>query len=311
MKKVLVISENLGNACELIAGAKQLGEKTVVFFVGGDDDAKELAAHGAERIVLFDRSETLTYEAYADEMAKLAAEEVPALILVGMTNRGRTVAGVIAQALQAPCVSEVKKITVSSEGQYVTERRIYGGKATVTEKCVGNVLVVTVPLRSFEAEPAVQGIAAEIVHVPVPEDSRVKLLETIPKGGDSVDITAASTIVLFGRGLDKKDDMVIMEELASQLGGVTACTRPCAVDYGWLPHSRYVGLSGKTVKPALYIDIGSSGQIQQIAGATDSKIIVAINKKESEPVFKYSDYGIVGDLYEIVPELTKQIKALH
>ena len=309
--KILVFSENLGNACEMLAGAKGLGGDCIAVHIGGEADAKTLIAHGASKAYYFEKEDGIAFEAYADDIAALAAKEAPGLMMVGMTNRGRTVAAIVAQALQAPCASECKSIEKNGDGKYVISRKVFGGKATSTEVCQADTLVVTVPMRSYEPLAEDKAAKGETVKLSRSGDCGVKFISEAAKGGDSVDITAASTLVLFGRGVEKAEDMAMMEELAGLLGGVTACTRPLAVDYGWMPTSRYVGLSGKSVKPALYLDIGSSGQIQQIAGASDAKIIVAINNKESEPVFKVCDYGVVADLYEAVPALIGLLKKLH
>lgn len=309
-KKILIFSENLNNACEMLAGAKALGDQLAVVYIGTDKDAKELVAHGANTVYLFSKENNVPYEAYAEDIAAIAMEKSPNLIMVGMTNRGRTIAAIVAQALHAPCASECSSLKLGNDGKYVITRKIYGGKATSTEVCTADTLVVTIPMRAYEIQAADNTLSGEIVQLERNASVAMKLIEESSKSVDSVDITAANTVVLFGRGLEKAKDMAMMEELAELLGGVTACTRPLAVDYGWMPTSRYIGLSGKSVKPALYLDIGSSGQIQQIAGASDSKIIVAINNKASEPVFNECDYGVVADLYEAVPILIGLLKKL-
>ncbi len=310
-KKVFVFSESVGNACEMLTGAKTLGDNCSVILVGNESDAAELIAHGAQKVFLFEKEKDIMLEAYADDISKVVAEEKPALFMVGMTNRGRTIAAMVAQAIQAPCVSECKSITTDAEGRYVLGRKIYSGMASTSEVCTSGTLVVTLPMRTYEAETADTSLTGEIIRKKRESECKVKLVEVRAKAGDSVDVSAADTVVLFGRGVAKQEDMPMIEELTAALGGVTACTRPIAVDYKWMPISRYIGLSGKSVKPKLYLDIGSSGQIQQIAGAQDAKIIVAINNNPSEPVFNVCDYAVAGDLYEAVPILTKLIKALH
>ncbi|MEM3614584.1 MAG: electron transfer flavoprotein subunit alpha/FixB family protein, partial [Nitrososphaerales archaeon] len=126
----------------------------------------------------------------------------------------------------------------------------------------------------------------------------------------SVNLRSSSVIVTAGRGVKKKEDLAIVEELANVVGGVLAGTRPLVEDLKWLPKERQVGLSGETVKPNLYIAVGVSGQIHHIVGMKDSRVIVAINTDEKAPIFQVCDYGIVGDLYQVVPELTKALKAL-
>jgi electron transfer flavoprotein alpha subunit len=165
--------------------------------------------------------------------------------------------------------------------------------------------VVTVSPRRFQKEVNPRTVLVESPVAPTP--GRVKVLERKQDPISDVNVSEADVVLCVGRGLAKQEDLALIEELAESIGGVIGCTRPISEDYSWLPTDRYIGLSGQKVQPKLYIALGSSGQIQHIAGCRDAKTIVAIDKDESAPIWEASDYGIVGDLYEIVPALIQEL----
>jgi electron transfer flavoprotein alpha subunit len=167
--------------------------------------------------------------------------------------------------------------------------------------------VVTVPKGKFEARKY-EGKTSDVITLKVESDNRVTLKETIPLEKDSKDLGAANIVVCIGMGFDKKEDMKIAEDLGRVLGATIGCTRGIVEERHWLPAGSYIGISGTTVKPSMYISLGVSGQIQHVVGIRDSKIIVAVNSNANAPIFMAADYGIVGDMYEIIPLLTEAIR---
>jgi len=169
--------------------------------------------------------------------------------------------------------------------------------------------MATVPPRTFEPAQPQPGRSGEIRELPSAPASPVQVIGRAPRQKGSVDITEAKIIVSVGRGFAKKEDIDLARQLAQVLGGEVGCSRPIAEELQWLPEEVYMGISGKKVKPDLYLGIGVSGQVQHITGIRDSKVIFAINRDENAPIFDAADYGIVGDLYSVVPMLIDELKA--
>jgi electron transfer flavoprotein alpha subunit len=188
----------------------------------------------------------------------------------------------------------------------IGERITYGGNAVAKIGFKAKPQIATVPARAFEkAEP--KDREGQVVKLDVKvEEPKTEVVETKPLETSSVRIEDASVIVSCGRGLGKKEDRVLLDELAMLLCGQVGCSRPLAEDRKWF--GEWVGLSGHKVKPKLYIACGISGVIQHVAGIRDAKVIVAVNKDESAPIFEVADYGVVGDLYEILPALKEALK---
>ncbi|MGA2028435.1 MAG: electron transfer flavoprotein subunit alpha/FixB family protein, partial [Syntrophobacteraceae bacterium] len=160
----------------------------------------------------------------------------------------------------------------------------------------------------FDPAPLVEGREGKVREVSTVPFSAVTVISRTAKAREAVDITEAKIIVSVGRGFEKKEDLKLARDLADVLGGEVGCSRPIAEELRWLPEDVYMGISGKKVKPDLYIGVGVSGQIQHVTGIRDSKIIFAINRDESAPIFEAADYGIVGDLYQVVPILIEELK---
>ncbi len=224
-------------------------------------------------------------------------------MFVGATTVGREVAAIISQDTNLPMESEIMSFDL--EGNQAKISRFYYGGKTVMEKLT-SARIFTV--MAGVAEPLAAGSnGQEIINVPV-NGERVTLVSREEKQAGSVDITKADIIVAVGRGIGKKEGLDVARQLATALGGELAGSRPVCSDLHWLEEERQVGLSGKRVKPRVYIALGISGQIQHIVGMRDSKTVIAINRDKSAPIFNECDYGIVGDLYAVVPKLISAIK---
>ena len=224
------------------------------------------------------------------------------LIAIGSTVIGREVAGIISATTKMNAMAEISEIKIEN-GKAVTKRFYYGGKTLLEEESDAKIFTVSPGItepREATSEPS--------VHELDPSTGKIKLLEKIEKKSSEENIEKASVIVSVGRGLGNRDGIQKVEPLAKMLNGVIAGSRPVCLDYQWLSEEKQVGLSGKKVRPKLYVALGISGQIQHIAGMRGSRVVVAVNKDKSAPIFEESDYGIVGDLYQVVPKLIEALK---
>ncbi|MEM0123390.1 MAG: electron transfer flavoprotein subunit alpha/FixB family protein [Conexivisphaerales archaeon] len=222
---------------------------------------------------------------------------------VGATTAGREVAAMMSQDLKIPMESEILSFDLES-GQARISRFYYGGKTVMEKITSARIFTVMAGIASplVTEKPYEQEVT--VVHVQKPG---INLITREEKQKGSIDLTRADVIVAVGRGIGKKEGLDVAGKLASALGGELAGSRPVCSDLHWLGEERQVGLSGKRVKPKIYIALGISGQIQHIVGMRDSKIVIAINRDKSAPIFNECDYGLVGDLYEIVPKLVQAL----
>lgn len=264
-----------------------------------------LTAAGADTVYVMSGSNPWP-ESYAPALAKLCVERKPDLVLVAATLRGKEIAATAAAHARTGLVSEAFAVRRGAAG-FETDRLMYGGLAVCTET-LNEMTLVTLPAGNFEAPEPDSSRTSEVVTVEADTGGRSSVSEVCPLQRGGADISAAERVVCVGRGLDKKEDLKLAQDLAGVLGGAVGCTRSIAEDYGWMPEETYIGLSGRTIRPKLYISLGVSGQVQHVAGIRDSKIIVGIDTNENAPIFAAADYGIVGDLHEAAPLLTAALK---
>lgn len=271
-----------------------------------DQDSETFIKEGADRVIQI--KDALPWpEDYAKTITAILKEQAPTAVLIGGTLRGKTAASYIAANLQTGLVNNAFSIEVK-DGIIETKRVMYSGIAVCTEE-LSQGSIITIEPRTYDsaaADEKRQG-TAEVYSAEQP-DAAVSVGSIAPIVHQGGDITTADKLVCVGRGLGKQEDMKMAEELAEKLGAQIGCTRSVAEDYHWLSADKYIGLSGAKIKPQLYISMGVSGQVQHVAGMRDSKIIAAIDKNENAPIFEAADYGIVGDLYEIVPLLIKELE---
>jgi electron transfer flavoprotein alpha subunit len=313
-KGVWVFSEKQDLAFEMlgkgreIADELQTGLAAVSIGHGVQGKADELIKYGADKVYVVDDPalEHFQLEAYLGVLHSLAVDYKPEVILVGSTRNGKPLAARLATRLDAGCVPDCAKLSVDESGRLVGERITYGGNAAAKIAFKTKPQIATIPARTFEKlEP--KDRAGQVVKLDVKvEEAKTEVLETKPLETSSVRIEDADVIISCGRGLGKKEDKALLDELAVVLCGQVGCSRPLAEDRKWF--TEWVGLSGHKVKPKLYIACGISGVIQHVAGIRDAKVIVAINKDEQAPIFEVADYGVVGNLYEILPALKEALK---
>jgi len=311
----MVYSEEPGLLLELLAAgrglADKLGAPLSAVLIDGEvsgERREEAIRHGADRVYVLENPRLADFnaETYKAALLRVVEAEPPEILLIGGTKRGKDLAPRVAAALETGCMTDCISLEVDEEGRLVGRRLTYGGSTVAEEVCLRKPQVATIPPRVYErAEPAERRGEVVTLEVEVPEP-RVRVVERKEKRRAGFRIEDAPVIVAGGRGIKKREDLKLLEELAEVLGARVGCTRPLAADYHWL--EEWIGLSGHKVKPDLYIACGISGTIQHVAGIRDAKVIVAINSDEEAPIFNIADYGIVGDLYKVVPALTKALK---
>lgn len=315
MAEVLVLAEHAEGAlkkvsAELITAARRLGDPSVVVAAGpgtADSMVDELKSAGAAKIYV---AESETIDNYlvspvVDVLASLVESTSPAAVLLAASADGKEIAGRLAARTGAGMLVDVVDIQEGAKAVH----SIFGGEYTVDAHANGDSPVITLRPGSIEAEPA-DG-AGEKVDVEVPEagENATKVTSRTPaEVGDRPDLAEAPIVVAGGRGVGSADNFSVVEELADSLKAAVGASR-AAVDSGYYPGQFQIGQTGKTVSPQLYIALGISGAIQHRAGMQTSKTIVAVNKDEEAPIFEISDYGIVGDLFQVSPQLAEAIKA--
>lgn len=297
--------------------ADELGVKLTAVLLGNNVAclADILGEHGADEILVAEHEalENYTTDGYTKVICELANERKPGILFVGATFIGRDLGPRIAARLTTGLTADCTSIDVEVEsGDLLATRPAFGGNLMATIVCPDHrPQMATVRPGVFEkVNTDASNCKIEKVEVKLADsDIRTKVLEIIKEKKDIVDISEANIIVSGGRGVGCKENFALLQELADALGGVVAGSR-AAVEKGWVENAYQVGQTGKTVKPTIYIACGISGAIQHVAGMQDSELIIAINKDETAPIMQVADYGIVGDVKKVIPELIAQAKEM-
>ena len=319
-RKVLVLAEVkdgvLRNVSfEAIAAAKTISEggEVVVAVLGKEvkSFANDLFYYGADQVLIIenDQLEHYTPEGYSQAFMAAIQEENPEAIVIGHTSLGKDLAPKIAAKLSSGLVSDVTEVSVEG-GNIVFTRPIYSGKAFERKIVTDGIIFATIRPNNIPILAKDESRTGNVKNLDVEiKDLRTIVREVVRKTAEGVDLSEAKVVVAGGRGVKSADGFKPLKELADVLGGAVGASRG-ACDAGYCDYSLQIGQTGKVVTPDLYIACGISGAIQHLAGMSNSKVIVAINKDPEANIFKVADYGIVGDLFEVVPLLTEEFKKL-
>ena len=317
MSKILVFAEQREGELKKVAfenlslGKKlstDLGAELVAVLIGNNISGlgEQLGKYGATKVIACQNDALDLYqpEGYAKILADTVTSEDASIVIMGATLMGKDLAPRVATRLDAALATDCISVEVS-EGDLKIVRPMYAGKVRATIRLKSDKKLLTVRPNVYPAEENPE--SAEVIEVAAdPGEIKTKVTEVMAGSKDKLDVTEADIIVSGGRGLKDPDNFHLISDLADKLGAAQGASR-AAVDAGWRPYEEQVGQTGKTVSPSLYIAVGISGAIQHLAGMSSSKYIVAINKDPEAPIFKIADYGIVGDLFEVVPKMLEML----
>jgi electron transfer flavoprotein alpha subunit len=312
MSEVLVVVEHAGGAVkkvtlEMLTMARELGSPSAVVFGSADAIAAKLGEYGAEKIYVAAGDDVDGYlvAPKAAILAKLIGDVSPAAVLLGSTQEGKEIAARVAVKLDNGLLTDV--LALDADG--TATQAIFAGSTVVKSKVARGLPLVTVRPNSLTPTPAAGAAAVTALDATVDESS--KLVRVTDRKAEQKssrpELTEASIVVSGGRGVGSADNFKLVEEFADLLGAAVGASR-AATDSGFYPHQFQVGQTGKTVSPQLYIALGISGAIQHRAGMQTSKTIVAVNKDAEAPIFDLADYGVVGDLFKVVPQAAEEIR---
>ena len=317
MAELLIFSERDDLAFELVSKGREFSSalhmKLSAALLGEKIEGKvdEYFAYGAQKVYLGENPALVDFstDSYAEALYQIGKQNEVKILLLPSTKRGKELGPRVAQKFGAGCITDATGVELK-DGNLTISRYSLGGNAVAMQMIKTPLQVITVMPKTFElgAKESKQGEIAKInLDLKAP---RTRIIERQQKVGEKVNLEDAEVLVCIGRGLEKKEDLQVIENLAKALGAEIGCTKSLCTDYQWFSEDRLVGLSGKKTGPRLVISIGISGQIQYTVGIRDARITVAINKDNQAPIFAMSDYGIVGNLYDLVPLLTERLKSV-
>jgi electron transfer flavoprotein alpha subunit len=307
------VFESLSLARSLTGGDGRVG--ALLVGAGISSSAAELFERGADVVAVAEDASLVNYNSasFAQALAATRAALKSSAVLIPATAMGRDLAPRIAARWGVPVLAEAIELARSAEGGLAARKSMYGGKAFARIETRGEPpYVVTVRPGAFAPAAPEPGRSGETVSITVEQDPlalRARVVEMLESAGQKVDLSEAEIVVSGGRGLKGPEHFALIRELADALGGAVGASR-AVVDKGWIDHQQQVGQTGTTVAPKLYIACGISGAIQHLAGMRMSGCIIAINNDPDAPIFKIADYGIVGDLFEIVPIMIEEIRKM-
>ena len=316
MGGIWIFADSRGQTLELLNVGRRLAAdmklNLSVFLLNDPDGADDCISRGADEVLLLSAlTEDQSLEAFLPLLVEEAKKSDPDVFLFAATARGKELAARVAVHLETGlCSSCTSLIYDPARKVVVMERLAHGGAAVQKVVCRTRPVMATIPPGTFEPAAVEEGRSGKTRELPAAPPSRIKVQERKVKEREAQDIGEARVVVAVGRGFEKKEDLAMARELAAVLGGEIGCTRPLSEEMHWLPEEACIGLSGAQVKPDLYMGVGVSGQIQHVTGIRNARVICAINKDENAPIFSVADFGIVGDLYDVVPKLMQKLKQL-
>jgi electron transfer flavoprotein alpha subunit len=315
MSEILVLTAHDGDSVkkvtlELLTLARRFGEPAAVWLGPGADAARErLAEYGAAKVYVAAGDGMTDYVAgpATEVLAALVAQASPAAVLVPSTADGKEVAGRLAVKTGSGVLTDAVDLA-DDGGTLVAEQSIFGGAIIVKSKVTMGIPIVTIRPNAVPPQPSPAAAALEPVSLTLSDAARgAHITERVAQErSERPELTEASIVVSGGRGVGSTENFALIEGLADKLGAAVGASR-AATDAGWYPHQFQVGQTGKTVSPQLYLAVGISGAIQHRAGMQTSKTIMVINKDPEAPIFELADFGVVGDLFKVVPQLTEEI----
>jgi electron transfer flavoprotein alpha subunit len=314
MAEILVLAEHADGEVkkvtgELITLARRFGEPAVVWAGPGADSGRERCAEfGAARVYVADdpRFDDYVVAPKAELLAQLVREKSPALVLIAGTAEGKEIAGRLAIKTDSGVLTDAVDLTQGENGEPVAEHSAFGGGTVVHARVTRGTPIVA--MRPNSVSPESSPGPAELTPVSLSAEFTGARItgRVVAERGERPDLTEASIVVSGGRGTGSPEGFTVIEKLADALGAAVGASR-AVTDAGWYPHQFQVGQTGKTVSPQLYMAIGISGAIQHRAGMQTSKTIIAVNKDPEAPIFELADFGVVGDLFKVVPQLLEEI----
>jgi electron transfer flavoprotein alpha subunit len=317
MAEVLVLADHDGETVkkvtlELLTLARRLGEPSAVWLGAGADGARDrLAEFGAAKVYVAGSEDMTDYlvAPAAEVLASLVERVSPAAVLIPATGEGKEIAGRLAVKTSSGVLTDAVDLKPADDGSgLVAEQSIFGGAIIVQSRVRTGTPIVAVRPNSAAPEPSPAAAETEQIEAGLGDAARgARITErVVAERGERPELTEASIVVSGGRGVGGADNFALIEGLADSLGAAVGASR-AATDAGWYPHQFQVGQTGKTVSPQLYLAVGISGAIQHRAGMQTSKTIMVINKDPEAPIFELADFGVVGDLFTVVPQLTEEI----
>lgn len=288
--------------------AQLLGTECHAVVLGAADGLADLGKYGAKKVfhIAGESLNNVDSQVFGKLISTVAEQIGATVIILSDTSTGKSVLGRLAARLSAGSLSGAKSLPTIEDGAFRVQKNVFSGKAIATYEIKSDKKVLSVMGNSLQPEAMDATAEVEVMDIEVPA-SKIKLKE-VKRVDGIVPLPEAELVVSGGRGLKGPENWGVLEELAEVLGATTACSRPVS-DSDWRPHHEHVGQTGIAIRPNLYIAMGISGAIQHLAGVSNSKTIVVINKDPEAPFFKAADYGVVADLFDVVPKLTEAVKA--
>ncbi|WP_434512493.1 electron transfer flavoprotein subunit alpha/FixB family protein [Desulfitobacterium sp. AusDCA] len=302
--RTIVFAEQEKAYAELCIGAGQLGSGVEAVRIGSQDQLSEEIKRRADKVWLIPAQSGAMLEDYTETIADLLTKEKPDLMLIEPTKRGKLIAGRLAALLGTSVLTDVMELSGNGQAKHL----VYGGAAVRLEKAVAPTAIATIGTGVLDVLSSSSRQGAVVSLNFVEPSQRVKRVAQEQKPKSNVDLLSAKRVIAVGRGIAKEEDLSLIRELAEAVGGEVGCSRPIAEGEKWMPKEAYIGVSGLMLTSEVYMALGISGQVQHMVGCNRSKVVIAVNQDKNSPIFKQADYGIVADLYKVVPALIKHFK---